>query len=171
MSILQQFSILTSVDRIFWPIILYLIYLAIGPWVVCEIIDGHYGIIFSWGIYLDGGLIPSPMTYLYGITEIVFFQIPMLWIYLKHLARRYYNVIGIPAKKHRRKLCSPSHIATIIFYGAVGSEIIATIMYGIFYDAFGYVVGVSRTYSLIMNVVLWHLAGNVPDTALRYSFI
>ncbi|XP_031628845.1 transmembrane protein 62-like [Contarinia nasturtii] len=167
MSIVQQYSILTSVNRIFWPIIVYCIYLAVGPWMVCEIIDGHYGIAFAWGIYLDGGIFPSPMTFLYGITQIVMCQMPMIWIFSKRLTKRYYEAIGIPSKKSRGKSCSSRQISNIIFYGVISIEFVATIMFGIFYDAFGYVVGISRTYSLIMNIVLWHLAGNVPDNALR----
>lgn len=163
MSIVQRYWILASINRILIPILLYCIYLAVGPWVICEIIDKHYGIVFAWGIYLDGTYFPPQFTCLYGISEILFCQIPMVWIYSKYSAKRYYEAIGMPTKNHCGCLCSTKYP----FYIVIGLEILATITFGLFYSAFGYIIGVSRTYSIILNIYLWYTARYVPDYALR----
>lgn len=167
MSCLQQFWILSSVDRIFWPVILYCIYLAVGPWVICEIVDGRYGAVFVWGIYLDGSFLPGSLTFFYGFSQLLLCQCPLNWIYSKCLAKRYYQVIGMPTKNHRGWWCSPRKISQAAFYFIITIEILLSIFFGILYGASAFFLSVFRTWSVVMNIYLYYLANNLPDNALR----
>lgn len=66
----RKFWILSSVDRIFWPLFLYPIYLSCGPWSIGHIIEDHIGIIFAWGIYVNNTFLPGSFTYVYGFLQV-----------------------------------------------------------------------------------------------------
>lgn len=167
MSLLQQFWILTSVDRIFWPIILYCIYLTFGPWMVSEVIDGNYGAVFLWGTYVDGRLLLGGFTYIIGFIQLLFCQFPLNWIYSKCLAIRFNQLIGMPTKHYRKRCCSLRIVSSVVFYFIITIEILLSIFFGIFYGVVGFFLGVFRTWSVVMNIILYYLAKNVPDNALR----
>lgn len=61
---------LASVDRIFWPLILYAIYLTFGPWSIGYLVEDHLGAIFAWGIFVNGSFLPGSFTYLYGFLQV-----------------------------------------------------------------------------------------------------
>lgn len=70
---IKKFWILSTVDRIFWPLVLYPIYLCIGPWSVGHIIEDHIGVIFAWGIFINGTYLPGSFTYAYGFLQVFCF--------------------------------------------------------------------------------------------------
>lgn len=167
MSCLQQFWILASVDRIFWPIILYCFYLAVAPWVICEIVDGRYGAVFAWGIYFDGAFLPGSLTFFYGFSQIILCQCPLNWVFSKCLAKRYNQAIGMPTKIHRGWLCTAEKLSQATFYFIIIIEILLSIFFGILYGAVAFFLSVFRTWSVVMNIYLYYLANNAPDYCLR----
>ncbi|KAK9508223.1 hypothetical protein O3M35_007931 [Rhynocoris fuscipes] len=70
--------ILANIDRFFIPIVLYPLYIAAGPWAIGELIEGHIGVIFIWGIFINGTYIPGSFTYGYGFVQLLFFQGPLV---------------------------------------------------------------------------------------------
>jgi hypothetical protein len=50
--------LLNSYRRLFWPFLLFTLYLSAGPWVVGTIIQGSYGAIFAWGALVGGHTVP-----------------------------------------------------------------------------------------------------------------
>ncbi|KAB0799720.1 hypothetical protein PPYR_07600 [Photinus pyralis] len=69
-----------SVDRIFWPLVVYQIYLSSGPWTVGYIIEDHIGAIFVWGIHINGVFLTGSFTYLYGFMQLLIFQLPLILV-------------------------------------------------------------------------------------------
>nr|CAD7264147.1 unnamed protein product [Timema shepardi] len=67
---LQKLWILGTVDRIFYPLVLYALYLTVGPWSVGEVIEGYTGIIFAWGTIINGVYLPGSFTYAYGFLQV-----------------------------------------------------------------------------------------------------
>lgn len=41
-----------------------------GPWFMAEVLDGHTGLMFVWGLYVRGALLPGSLTYIYGIFQV-----------------------------------------------------------------------------------------------------
>lgn len=147
------------------PVIGYCLYLTIGPWSIGEVIDGHLGIIFSWGIYIKGGYLPGSLTYLYGFFQLLFCQLPLIWIYARCVENRYLCYTGIRQEKFRGKISfctehSPFIIIIII-------EIVLAIFFWQAYGTMAFLLGPFRTWSILLNVSLWHLARNLPDKCLR----
>ena len=42
-----------------------------GPWFVAEIIEGHTGVVFIWGMYVKGSFLPGSLTYIYGVFQVI----------------------------------------------------------------------------------------------------
>ncbi|CAL8074384.1 unnamed protein product [Calicophoron daubneyi] len=58
---------------IFWPLVIYLVYEACGPIFAGYLISGHFGVVFSFGIYIDGHFLPETLTYLYEFIQLTIF--------------------------------------------------------------------------------------------------
>lgn len=166
MSYTQQLWILSSVDRIIWPSILYCVYLAVGPWAICEIVESRYGAVFVWGVYVNGSFLPGSFTYFYGCLQLILCKFPMFWIYSKCVEKRYYQVIGMPIKNHRG-WCSTRKISNVAFYFLITIETLLSIYFDILYGAVAFFLIVFRILSVVLNFYMWYLVRNVPDHALR----
>lgn len=164
MSIVQRYWLVSAVDRIFWPLILYCLYIAFGPWVFCSVIDGHDGIIFAWGIYVQGNLLPGSFTYFYASLQLLFCQFPLVWIFSLRLAERYFEVLGMPSKNHRG-WCKK--FSRALFYLIIVIEIAIAIIMGILYGIIAFFTGVTRTWSVAFHLYLYYSARHVPSKALR----
>lgn len=167
MSCIQQFWILSTVDRIFWPILCYCFYLAVGPWSVGEVIDDHIGVIFVWGIYIDGSYLPGSLTYLYGFFQLVLCQFPLICIYAAIIERRYKQFIGLPVRKHRATAFLLRKMSHIPFCLIMSIEVLLAIFFGLAYGTLAFLLGPFRTWSVILDFILWYMARNVPDQCLR----
>lgn len=166
MSVVQHYWILASVNRIFCPVVFYCFYLTVGPWSYMELIEPHqYGFVFVSGIYVSGVYLPGSLTFMYGSIQLLLFQFPLIWIYAKCIAKRYYEVIGMPVKNHRGCLRNFSHI---LFYLITTLEIVLSILFGLMFGWTSFLLGFFQTWSIAMNIWLYYLARTVPDHALRW---
>lgn len=86
---IRKLWVLASVDRIYYPLIVYPLYLTCGPWSVGEIIEGHLGAIFAWGIVVNGSYLPGSFTYFYGYLQMFLCQFPMTLILANCVDKRY----------------------------------------------------------------------------------
>lgn len=165
MSLLQKYWILSSVDRIFWPIIIYCIYFSIGPWALCEIVDGEYGTLFIWGIFINGEFFPGSITYFYGWAQTLFCQFPFIWILSNAIANRFRQVIGMPTNYHRGSI--QHKVYRLPFYMIIATDILLSLYFGV-YDGFVSIIfGPFRACAIMMNIWLYYFTQNVPDHLLK----
>ncbi|RLU16625.1 hypothetical protein DMN91_010693 [Ooceraea biroi] len=80
--------ILSTVDRLYFGLILYSLYLTVGPWTVGEIIENHIGVIFVWGIFIGNEYLPGGFTYAYGFFQLLFFYLPLTLVLAHQVDRR-----------------------------------------------------------------------------------
>uniref|UniRef100_A0A6Q2Z0E1 Calcineurin-like phosphoesterase domain-containing protein n=1 Tax=Esox lucius TaxID=8010 RepID=A0A6Q2Z0E1_ESOLU len=48
-----------------------------GPWFIGELIDGHSGACFSFGVFIDGHFLEGSLTYVVGFMQLLFFNMPL----------------------------------------------------------------------------------------------
>nr|XP_048316024.1 transmembrane protein 62 [Myodes glareolus] len=70
--------ILTKINIFYYSVLLLTLYTVLGPWFVGEIIDGKWGCCFSFGIFVDGHFLQGGLTFISGIMQLVFFNIPLM---------------------------------------------------------------------------------------------
>lgn len=70
--------ILSKINISYYSVLLLTLYTVLGPWFVGEIIDGKLGCCFSFGIFVDGHFLQGGLTFINGIIQLVFFNIPLM---------------------------------------------------------------------------------------------
>uniref|UniRef100_A0A7N5ZU19 Calcineurin-like phosphoesterase domain-containing protein n=1 Tax=Anabas testudineus TaxID=64144 RepID=A0A7N5ZU19_ANATE len=48
-----------------------------GPWFIGELIDGHSGACFAFGVFIDGHFLEGSLTYVVGVIQLLFFNMPL----------------------------------------------------------------------------------------------
>lgn len=80
--------VLVSIDRMFYSLIGFCIYLTFGPWSFGEVVNGTTSIVFVWGIYVDGNWLPANLTYISGFFQLILCQFPIIFVCANILYRR-----------------------------------------------------------------------------------
>lgn len=152
----RRFWLLASVDHLFFPMLAFYLYLLVGPWMVCEVIDGHLGWVFMWGIFVKGQFFPGTLSYLYGFTQLMFCQGPfhlVLGSMVDYKFRRGFIGVELKTKTTFQKIWPRVPFILIIVV-----EIILAILYGYQYGATGFVLGPLRTWSVALHLYLFYRA-------------
>ncbi|XP_037042036.1 transmembrane protein 62-like [Bradysia coprophila] len=163
--IVRRLWILSTINRITIPIIIYCLYLAVGPWSIVEVVDGHTGYVFYHGIYLNNGYIPNALSCLYGFFQLMLCQLPMTFIFATLVNRRYCKYMGIKRTSTGSTLWGKITHAPFVIIVLV--EIVLAVVFAIDYGFVALLLSPFRMWSVIMNVVLWCLAKNIPYESLR----
>lgn len=159
---LRRLWVLVSVDRIFYPLTLYAVYLTIGPWSVGAVIEGHTGAIFAWGIIVNGSYLPGSFTYAYGFLQLLVVQFPLTLILACFLDQRLMLRI-----KGRNESLQDSWISQSIFAVIVALQIVFAYFFWLAYGTMAFFLGPLRTWSTILNIFLWYQAATLPDHCLK----
>ena len=56
---------MSNLDQLFYPVVLYLCLVAFGPWGVGYFLEGEVGIVFAWGMFVNGSWLPTYTTLIY----------------------------------------------------------------------------------------------------------
>uniref|UniRef100_A0A1B0D177 TMEM62 C-terminal domain-containing protein n=1 Tax=Phlebotomus papatasi TaxID=29031 RepID=A0A1B0D177_PHLPP len=161
---IRRLWLLASVNRLFFPLLVFYMYLLVGPWSVADVIDGHFGVVFMWGILVDGIFLPGSLTYLYGFFQLALCQLPLIYVYASILDRRYRHTISPPTRPKGRLRKFLQHLP---FLTIITVEFILVYIHWASYGFLAVILGPLRTWSLVMNFVLWYQAQYMPDKCLH----
>ncbi|KAF7266802.1 hypothetical protein GWI33_019908 [Rhynchophorus ferrugineus] len=156
--------ILTTVDRIFWPIVLYPMYLVFGPWTIGYIIEDYVGIIFSWGILINGSFLPGAFTYVYGFIQLITFQIPLSVILINTVK---YRLSSLSAHERKRLSLKQKLFLHLPFCLVFTIQVIMAYLFWLAYGTLAFILGPLRTWSLVLAAVLYYMALNLPEKCFK----
>ncbi|XP_049868323.1 transmembrane protein 62-like [Pectinophora gossypiella] len=156
--VLRSVWLLSKVDRVFYPIVLYAIYIPFGPWAVGQLIDGYTGAIFAWGIIIKGAFLPEPFTYMYGSVQLVFVQIPLVFVLAHSLEIRLFghHLRGI------RKV-----IKNLPFVFLLSIQMLLAYFFWLEYGTMSFMFGPLRTWSIGLSIILWYKVMTLPPDYCR----
>ncbi|KAM3963689.1 LOW QUALITY PROTEIN: transmembrane protein 62 [Aphomia sociella] len=156
--VLRRVWLLSKIDRIFYPIILYTIYLPFGPWAIGELIDNHIGIVFAWGIIIRGSFLPEAFTYMYGSVQLMFVQIPLIFVLAHCLENRLFrhNVRGF------KRL-----LKNLPFIFLLSIQLLLAYFFWLEYGTMAFMFGPLRTWSVPLSIFLWYKTSNLPPDYCR----
>ncbi|KAL5279472.1 TMEM62 family protein [Megaselia abdita] len=171
---IRRLWILSATNRIFIPLVVYCVYMAAGPWAFGEVIDGHWGVVFLWGILIRGSFQPGTLTYMYGFFQLVFCQIPLTFVYASLLDQKFRSIgayypstTPIANKKTFRSFLKKVNLSHLNFVMVILMELVLA---GIFWWAYGtlaFVIGPLRTWSVVLHIILFYLAVSLPIEKMR----
>lgn len=151
--------LLSKIDRIFYPIVLYAIYVPFGPWVIGELIDGYIGTIFAWGILIKGTYLPEPFTYSYGSVQLMFVQIPLILVLANCLDNR---LFGQNLRGYKRI------IKNLPFIFLLSIQLLLAYFFWLEYGTISFLFGPLRTWSIVLSILLWYKTLTLSPEYCRY---
>lgn len=158
---IEKYLVLASVDRIFYGMLFWLLYTALGPWSFHEILDGHIGYLFVWGTFVKSTYLPGTLNWWYGFHQLMFFQLPLTIIIAGVLHRRYKKFI----KKHQdsdtnqaedtfmQALCK-----NLPFLALLTAETLLAVFYLIQNGFVAFMIAPMRVWGLLFSVYLFYQA-------------
>nr|XP_023683199.1 transmembrane protein 62 isoform X1 [Paramormyrops kingsleyae] len=69
--------LISKTNIFYYSLLLFNLYTALGPWFVGEVIDGRSGACFAFGVFVNGHFLKGSLTYVVGILQVVFFNMPL----------------------------------------------------------------------------------------------
>ena len=66
---INRWTLLCSVDRMFYPLLALAIYHFVGPWCIGYLTDGKFGAIFLWGTVIGGSYLLPDAQFLLGVSS------------------------------------------------------------------------------------------------------
>ncbi|KAJ9593699.1 hypothetical protein L9F63_014747 [Diploptera punctata] len=163
---IRKLWILSTVDRLFYPLVLYALYLTVGPWSIGEVIEGHTGMIFAWGIVINGAYLPGSFTYAYGFLQMCTFQLPLTLVIAQSVDHRYRShLLGKPQSLLDR-LCQ--HLPFVVI---LTLQMAFAYFFWLAYGTMAFLLGPLRTWSVLLGIVLWHQVSNLPEKSLQNAAI
>lgn len=160
----RRLWILSTVDRIFWPLVLYPVYLSFGPWSVGHIIEDYVGVIFAWGIYVNGTFLPGSFTYAYGFLQLITFQIPITFILGTGVDHTFERQVLKPGKRKTAMGMVFLHTPFLVMFTM---QLFMAYFFWSAYGTMAFVLGPLRTWSCVLALVLWQQALNLPEKCTR----
>lgn len=158
---LRKLWVLATVDRIFYPLVLYPLYLTVGPWSIGEVIEGYTGIIFAWGTIINGAYLPGSFTYAYGFFQMCSFQFPLTLFLANCVDQRFRRCRTYP-KSWKSRLCH--HLP---FGVLVAVQMVLAYFFWLAYGTMAFILGPLRTWSILLALLLWHQANMMSQRTLE----
>uniref|UniRef100_A0A672PWM7 Transmembrane protein 62 n=1 Tax=Sinocyclocheilus grahami TaxID=75366 RepID=A0A672PWM7_SINGR len=72
-------QVIVKSNTFFYSLLLFNLCTALGPWFIGEVIDGHNGACFAFGVFVDGHFLEGSLTYVLGVIQVLFFNMPLTY--------------------------------------------------------------------------------------------
>ncbi|NXX88558.1 TMM62 protein, partial [Centropus bengalensis] len=70
--------VFTKTNTFYYSLLVLNVYTILGPWFVGELIDGQVGACFSFGVFIGGSFLQGGLTFVVGILQMLFFNLPLM---------------------------------------------------------------------------------------------
>nr|XP_045012463.1 transmembrane protein 62 isoform X2 [Jaculus jaculus] len=109
--------VLSKINIFYYSVLLLTLYTVLGPWFFGEIIDGQLGFCFSFGMFVNGHFLQGSLTFIVGILQLLFFNIPLMAYLCWSLLQRCYGH-NFSSHLHQGKCLRiiPVHLLMLLLY-------------------------------------------------------
>lgn len=73
----MSLQLVSRMNTFYYSLLLFNLCTALGPWFIGEMIDGHSGACFAFGVIIDGHFLEGSLTYVVGVVQLLFFNMPL----------------------------------------------------------------------------------------------
>ncbi|XP_074004773.1 transmembrane protein 62 isoform X1 [Numenius arquata] len=70
--------VFSKTNTFYYSILVLNLYTFLGPWFVGELVDGQVGACFSFGVFVGGTFLQGSLTFVVGILQMLFFNLPLM---------------------------------------------------------------------------------------------
>uniref|UniRef100_A0A0A9YRK4 Transmembrane protein 62 n=1 Tax=Lygus hesperus TaxID=30085 RepID=A0A0A9YRK4_LYGHE len=162
----RRLWLLSESGWLFVLVVFYPIYVALGPWAIGEVMDGHYGIIFIWGTYVNGQFVHELSTYGYGFIQLAIFHFPLL-VFTSYALDQRKTALEANRQDSIFRSCINLWLCTVPFITILLCQ---TWMAFLFWSAYGVtavVMSPVRTWPIFMTLGAWYYSKTFPVSKMR----
>ncbi len=165
----QKYWIVSSVDRLAFGLLFYCFYMVSCPWNFVELLDGHWGFVFLWGMYFPGqAYLPPNLSYLFGALQLGFCQFPLTIVIAGATHRRFLeHLTGVEMTNN----FTAKIARNIPFILILIAEIFLAGIFWYQYGLLALLISPMRMWGAIFNGYLYYHAQRLPDSALRSATV
>lgn len=147
---LYNLHLLSHIDRLFWPIFIIPLWLSIMPNFIGYMVDEAIGACFVWGVYTDGTLLQSGITFNVGSLFLLLIHVPMIILFAGQVSDNYKTTM------HSNSTASIINIKFIVYILVTALHLF---MGSLLYSAYGmmsYITSFHFFWCLIIYAYLWY---------------
>jgi len=161
----KRWCLLASLDCMFYPLVLAPLYIAMGPWLIGEIVDGHYGVMFVWGTFVAGSYLPGSLSYLYAAIQLCLANLPTQICLALLVDRRRKRCFGNQAPETFRAFL----ISNIPFLLCFLQQIWSMFSFFAAYGSVAAVLGPVKTWTTILHFALWIKVSRLDQNSFLFD--
>ncbi|KAM6960922.1 transmembrane protein 62 [Aplochiton taeniatus] len=162
----MSLHLLSKMDTFYYSLQLFNLCTAVGPWFIGELIDGHIGACFSFGVFIDGRFLEGSLTYVVGVLQVVFFNMPLTgylcWsLHLRGHGSTFRSHLTRPGCHWSTAVVHLTMLLLLIWQAYSCNFLLQT------YGPVAFLLSPVRTWALGLSVVLLFRVWNGPAPRLR----
>jgi len=163
----KKLFLVCSYNKIFIPLVLFVIYMAFGPWIVGSLIEGHSGAVFAWGVIVNKQMVHSQVPFAYYFLHFLLIH-PVVVLVLGHVLdyRNSFLTSNVRSSKWAHTSCVGALIVVLVF------SIFLSLTFWLQFGILGFLVGPLKTWSYIFYAAMLWRAWTVPkDHCLVFNIL
>jgi len=163
--IVKKLLIVCHHDRLFFPLLGFLIYMTVGPWVIGTLVENKTGAVFAWGVVMfEGGKLPTQTTFVWYFIHFGLVH-PVLVLVIGQVAEWRLSKVTIHP--------SPSLLSNILALAllciALASSIYFSFTFWMQFGALGFFLGPLKTWSYVFYGAMFWIAATLPaNNCIKY---
>lgn len=161
----MSMQMVSKINTFYYSLLLFNLCTALGPWFIGEMIDGHSGACFAFGVFIDGHFLEGSLTYVVGVVQLLFFNMPLtcyLCWSLHHRCRGNTFRSHFLVSGRCRTLGLHAFMLLLLLWQFHSCYFLLET-----YGPMAFVLSPVRTWALGLGLLLVHRAWTCPATLLR----
>ncbi|XP_053883293.1 transmembrane protein 62 isoform X3 [Malaclemys terrapin pileata] len=164
---LTSFSlhVLSKTNTFYYSVLILSLYTALGPWFIGEVIDGQMGICFSFGVIVGGHFLQGSLTFVVGILQVIFFNLPLMAYLCWCLLLRCQGHSFCSHVRHvRHFLAVTIHLTMLLL---LAWQIYSCYFLQWTYGTLAFFLSPMKTWLVVLTLVLIHKSWTLSSSELR----
>ncbi|XP_025043286.1 transmembrane protein 62 isoform X4 [Pelodiscus sinensis] len=164
---LTSFSlhVLSKTNIFYYSLLILSLYTALGPWFIGEVIDGQVGTCFSFGLIVGGHFLQGNLTFMIGILQMVFFNLPLMAYLCWSLLLRCQGHSFCSHIRHvRHFLTLPIHLTMLLL---LAWQVYSCYFLQRTYGTLAFFLSPMKTWLVVLTLVLIRKAWTLSSSELR----
>ncbi|XP_050811999.1 transmembrane protein 62 isoform X3 [Gopherus flavomarginatus] len=164
---LTSFSlhVLSKTNTFYYSVLILSLYTALGPWFIGEVIDGQVGTCFSFGVIVGGHFLQGGLTFVVGISQMIFFNLPLMAYLCWCLLLRCQGHSFCSHIRHvRHFLAVPIHLTMLLL---LAWQVYSCYFLQRTYGTLAFFLSPMKTWLVVLTLVLIHKTWTLSSSELR----
>uniref|UniRef100_A0A8C3NDW3 Transmembrane protein 62 n=1 Tax=Geospiza parvula TaxID=87175 RepID=A0A8C3NDW3_GEOPR len=157
--------VFSKTNTFYYSILVLNLYTILGPWFVGELIDGQMGACFSFGVFVGGTFLQGSMTFVVGILQMMFFNLPLMAYLCWCLLLRCHGHSFRSHLRHVRRLVAvPVHLAMVLL---LAWQVYSCYFLQRTYGTLAFFLSPMRTWLVLLTAALIYKTWTLKSSELR----